>query len=329
MNNPSATALLVGACALLSFLCSGMEAGVFSLSPMRIRQQVRQGRRRARLLQGYLEHPERLLWTIMVGNVLTSFVVVSLIVATLYRWSTGHWGWFLAGFVPLMFVFYSFCDLLPKMLFSLFPNRLCLGAVVPFKFLHVALSPLVALMAWSSRFLARWTGSKAFTGNLFGSREELRSLMQESAAALTSEERAMINRVLDLQQITVGQVARPMSKVLTAETRTPVGQLLDRLRQEPHSEVPVWEENAGSRRITGTVSLRTLLYTREGLSAKCVQDCLRPALFMPTDLRLDFALRRMQRSGRRLAIVLGPNRRELGIVTLQDVLGAVFGDVEV
>ena len=58
-----------------------------------------------------------------------------------------------------------------------------------------------------SRLLLRWTGGKVFTGHLFGNREELRLVMQESAQAFTSEERAMINRVLDLQTLTVRQAS--------------------------------------------------------------------------------------------------------------------------
>ena len=54
--------------------------------------------------------------------------------------------------------------------------------------------------------MLRWTGGRTFTGHLFGSREEMRLVMQESSQGLTSEERVMINRVLDLQNVTIQQV---------------------------------------------------------------------------------------------------------------------------
>ena len=56
-------------------------------------------------------------------------------------------------------------------------------------------------------------------------------------------------------------------------------------------------------------------------------DYVKPALFLDEDLRLEVALRRMQRSGQRLAIVLGRDRREIGIVSLQDMLKVIFGEV--
>src|SRR4051812_44144428 len=76
--------LIFLACLALSFLLSGMEAGVFALSRMRIRQQMRAGRKSARLLHRYLENPENFLWTILVGNTLANFVILGLILKALY-----------------------------------------------------------------------------------------------------------------------------------------------------------------------------------------------------------------------------------------------------
>src|SRR3979411_2853452 len=74
----------------LSFLFSGMEAGVFALSRVRIRQQMRAGNPRAAALYGYLERPEDFLWTILVGNTTANFAALALIVAGLHQW-LGRW----------------------------------------------------------------------------------------------------------------------------------------------------------------------------------------------------------------------------------------------
>ena len=327
MQRPELWGLILAGCVILSFLCSGMEAGVFALNRLRIRHQVRRGRRRARMLYDYLEHPENFLWTILVGNALANFVAMSLVVVAMHRWLMGRPGWFIATFSLWCFLFYVVCDLLPKMLFQQYPNRLCLTMVVPFRFLHAGLSPVVALMAWLSNFLLRWTGGKVFTGHLFGSRDELRSVMQESGDALTSEERVMISRVLDQQNVTLRQVMIPMSRVLSASMTTTVRKLIEELQQHPHEQVPVWEEQAGAPRIVGIVRVHALLSPAEDVAGRVVGDLVQPALYLDEKLRLDEALRRMQRSGERLAIVLGRDGRELGVVGLQDILQAIFGEV--
>src|SRR6185369_11729966 len=101
--------------------------------------------------------------------------------------------WFVVIFSLIVFLFYALFDLLPKMLFRVYPNRLCVLLARPFRVLHWLLRPLVFLVESFSSALLRWRGGQVFTGHLFGNREELRLVMQESAQGFTSEEKAMIN----------------------------------------------------------------------------------------------------------------------------------------
>ena len=226
-----------------------------------------------------------------------------------------------------MILFYAFFDLLPKMLFRMHPNRLCLLLARPFRLIHLALRPLVAVVEWFSSALLRWRGGKAFTGHLFGNREELRLVMQESAQMFTSEERRMINRVLDLQTLTVRQVMKPLSLALTLAAETPVAEALQLCRERQLTRLPVWEQRDGQRRIIGIIACNMLLYQADLDLTREAGDYVRPALYLEEDLRLEEALRRLQRSGQRLAIVLGRDRRESGIISLQDVLKVIFGEV--
>ncbi len=319
--------LVVVACLALSFMLSGMEAGVFALSRLRIRQQMRAGRPSARVLHGFLENPENFLWTIVVGNTLANFVILGWLFAVLHAHLQLRPVWFAAVFIALVFLFYAFFDLLPKMLFRTFPNRLCLSLARPFRVMHIALRPLVAVVEWCSRLLLRWTGGKAFMGHLFGNREELRLAMQESAQVFSSEERAMINRVLDLQTLTVGQVTVALAQAVTVSAQAPVSEVLARAREHQRTRLPVWETRDGRRRIVGLVTLNTILYQPKLDADRPVADHVKPALFLDADLRLEVALRRMQRGGQRLAVVLGRDSREVGIVSLEDILKTIFGEV--
>ena len=315
------------AAAGVSFFMSGMEAGVFALNRLRIRHRMREGNRRAAALYGYLENPENFLWTILVGNTLANICAVSIGVASLHYW-LHPWPWaLLAAFGAGVLLFYAACELLPKMVFRLYPNRLCMALALPFGLLRVLLRPLVAVMAVFTRWLLWWTGGQRFTGHLFGTRDELRQVMQDSAHGLTSEERVMINRVLDLQNLNVRQVTIPIENTVTVQAEAPVKALVELGREKGFSRFPVWHSEAGRQRIAGLVNLRSLLY--EGIvdESKPAGEFLKPALYLDDDVRLEVALRLMQRSGHRLAIVLGRDRREIGIVCLQDILRVIFGEV--
>jgi putative hemolysin len=214
------------------------------------------------------------------------------------------------------------------MLFRMFPNRLCLALASPFRLIHTLLSPLVQVMPKLTRGLLHWTGGKRFTGTLFGSREEMRLFMQESGQGLTSEERQMINRVLDLQNSTVRNLMTPMDKVTTLDARTPMGELLKLAREKKLTRLPVWRTEGNQRKIAGIVSLRSVLYRADLDLNKPAGDYLKPAVYLEEDAQLEQALKRMQRSGQRLAIVLGRDQRETGIVSLQDIFKVIFGEVK-
>ncbi|MDB6064323.1 MAG: hypothetical protein JWR26_531 [Pedosphaera sp.] len=319
--------LVIGLCLVLSFLFSGMEAGVLALSRLRIRQLMREGDPSATVLNGYLESPENFLWTILIGNTLANLVAVGLVVMLLYEW-LGQWPVLLAlSFLVVMLLFYAFFELLPKMLFRMFPNRLSLALAGPYRFIHMVLAPLVSLMSKFSHVLLHWTGGKTFTGHLFGSREEMRLFMQESAQGLTSEERMMINRVLDLQSITVRNITIPMEKVATVTTQTTMDEVLKLSQDRKLSRLPVWRMEENRQRIAGILSVKAMLYQAELDPTKTAGDYVKPALYMDEDMRLEAALKQMQRSGQRLGIVLGRDQRELGIVSLQDILKVIFGEV--
>src|ERR1700722_12594780 len=328
MNSSIPSFILLLLCLMLSFLLSGMEAGVFALNRLRIRRLARAGRRSAKSLNYFLENPEKFLWTILVGNTLTNFLLLGFALVKIHEWLSGHRILTIAVFAVAVFLFYTLFDLLPKMLFRALPNSLCLGTANIFRLLYFALSPLVLIVEGISNVILRWTGGRAFTGLLFGNRDEMRALMQESAQALTSDERAMINRVLDLQNFSVHQIAAPLSQVAAVAKDTSVGEAITLAREKRFSRLPVWETRDGKRRIAGILLLGPLLYRNDLDLTRPVSAHMTPALFVNENMRLEIALRLMQRAGHRLAIVLARNGKEIGVLSLEDILRVLFGEVK-
>lgn len=311
----------------LSFFLSGMESGVFALSRLRIRHLMRKGNARARALHGYLENPEEFFWTILVGNTLANLAVVSFGVVWLYQRLVSKPFWMVSTLVVGVLLFYAVCELLPKTLFRLYPNRLCLMLALPFRLVQAALKPLIVPMAWLAQWLLRWSGGKRFTGDLFASRDELRLVMQESAHGLTTDEQRMINRVLDLQNLKVGQILTPLSQAVTVSADTPVRDVIAVARERGFHRLPVCRNEGARQRVEGLLDLRSLLYEERLDLARPAGDFVQSAVYLDADTRLERALSRMQRTGQRLAVVLDRDRTEVGLVGLQDILRVIFGDV--
>jgi CBS domain containing-hemolysin-like protein len=312
-------------CVALSFLFSGMETGVLALNRFRIRQRMRSGDRRAAVLHGFLQNPENFLWTVLVGNTVVNFVLFSLGVIQLGRALARRPAAEASVFIAGVFIFYIVCELAPKTLFQRYPNRLSLACAAPFRLIHRLLAPLVAVVAWFSRGLLHWTGGQARTGRLFGSRDELRFVMQEAAPSLTTEERSMINRVLDLPNLRVRHIMVPLANTATVSADKPMSQAIALCRQRNLTRMPALDSQTG--RVVGIVDLEHVLFFENVDPARPARDYLRPAFYWPEDLHLEEALRRMQHTGWRLAVVVGRDNREAGIITLQDVLKVIFGEV--
>ena len=318
----------VALCLLFSFLLSGIEAGVFALNRLRVRRLARLGNAQAQILHVFLEQPEKFLWTILIGNTLVNFFIFGWVLAKLHAGFAGQPALIIASFTVIIFGFYSFFDLLPKMLFRAYPNRLCLASANAVRLAHLVLAPVVFLVEGISQFFLRRRGSRTFTARLFGNREEMRAVMAEAAQALTGEEHAMVNRVLDLQHFTVAQITTPLAKTFSLELQSLLRDALKLASEKNLSRLPVWETRDGKRRIAGMLDVGALLFAEKLDAQKSAGEFMSPALFLDDSTRLEIALRRMQRAGQRLAIVLARDGREAGVVSLEDILKLMFGEVK-
>ena len=115
--------------------------------------------------------------------------------------------------------------------------------------------------------------------------------------------------------------------MVTVSAVTPMSQVIELCQSHRVTRIPVWRFQTGQRRVVGVVTLKTSLYEPDFDPAKPASEYLQPPLYLPEDLHLETALKRMQRSGQWLAIVTRQDRREVGIVALQDILRVLFGEV--
>ena len=137
--------LLIFFSATMSFLFSGIEAGVFSLNRLRVRQQMREGQKNAKILFHYYKEPEKFYWTILLGNTVSNTIFITVLVLLINNLTSINL-LYISLFLSVVYVFYIFCDLLPKTLFRKFPNRLCLFFAKPFRIIQIIFSPMISLI---------------------------------------------------------------------------------------------------------------------------------------------------------------------------------------
>ena len=137
----------------------------------------------------------------------------------------------------------------------------------------------------------------------------------------------MINRVLDLQAQTLQAVTTPIAVALTVTAETKIADFLAQCRERGRTRFPVWDVRAGQRRIVGLIDLDEVIYRADLRPERTVGEFIQTAIYLDENVRVEDALRRMRRAGHMLAIVMR-ERREVGIVSMQDILKRVFGEVK-
>ena len=311
--------------ATMSFMFSGIETGVFSLNRLRVRQQMREGKKEARILFDNYREPEKFYWTILLGNIFANAAFVIAFVLLLKKSTSDNlifWTIFFLG----IFTLFTFCDLLPKTLFRKFPNRLCLSLAKPFKIIQVTLTPLISFFHKIFGDAFKESASQPLASRLFQNRKELKYLMEESDASLSDDERFMISQLFHLSERTLQQVSIPINLSITASADTPISKIVMLCHKHRIGRIPIWKFTGGQKKIIGITTLKTSLYRNDYDGNKPASDYIQPALFLPSDLKVEAALKRMQRSGNWLAIVTSKSQRETGIVALQDILKVLFGN---
>jgi len=306
------TWILVILLLVVAFLFSGVEAGILSMNRVRLRHRVKQRDRAALKLERLLARPERLLITVLVVTNLASVFAVTL-AAEEWVSAYGQKGYFLtlAVFLPI----YLFgVELLPKALFRRFPYRAVAWLAEPLRLADLLLTPLHALSGGLSRIL----GAEAQEGQkLFVAREDFKYLTIETerAGELSQVERKMIHGVVDFRTVTARDVMIPIEQVKAISAGADLSELIAKGKETHLDRWPVQTENGT---FSGIVNmLDVALSGREGGRADSLQR--RIVKLAPNEPA--YTVLHKLRAGRsRMAAVLGPDGKPIGIVTWEDVV---------
>ena len=205
---------------MISFLFSGIEAGLLSINPVRLRNYVKQGNRSALRLDRLTKRPERLLITVLLITNMADICGLLLLTKILVS-SLGFAG-FLWSIVIALPIYLFVLSVLPKALFRRFPFRALAALGGLLEVISIILWPILEIGGLIGRFfLPRRISAGA---RLFVAREELKQIavQGEREGAITSAERAMIHNVVDFRTVKALDVMIPISKAITVQPETPV-----------------------------------------------------------------------------------------------------------
>jgi len=309
-------------CLVGSALFAGLETGVISIHRLRLRHLVRTNTPGARIIERFLNHPDHLLGTTLVGNNLC-LVFTSVTTAILALKWFGAWGpWISSIFTSLIILVVG--EYLPKAWFQGRPAH----RTLPFaRFLQIAgwvFLPLSRAAMWIARWLFPAPRDARDPDRPFITKEEIKHLAHEgvSSGELTKDEQVMIHSVLELEQTTCRQIMTPATRMVRVSDEDSSEELLDVARSHHYSRLPVYSED--EQRFIGIVHVLDILRDPDP-AGKTARDYMRPPQFVSASLPADELLPRMRLSRQPMALVTDRHSRVVGLVTSEIVLEQILG----
>ena len=329
MNDAPTLILLLAMLALLLIIAfsSGTEVAMLSVNRYRIRHRAQAGQGTAKALEKLLQKPEDWLGANLV--ILAAASVFASAIATIIAQRTGRfYAVPAAGFI-LTVVMIVFCELAPKIYAAARPDPVALSATHIYRFLVLVARPLLWLTNKMAYGLLRGfgVGRSSHTQQSL-STEELRTVVAEAGPLIPQRHRQMLLSILDLGQITVNDIMIPRQEISGIDVRENWDDLLDQLRQTPHTRLPVYDGELDN--LVGILHMKRV--AQELARGTLTRDRLieiargREPYFVPEETPLNVQLSHFQRNRRRLAFVVNEYGDIEGLVTLEDILEEIVGE---
>lgn len=311
--------LLMGAA-----MFSSAEVGYFSLSQKEVDELPGDALRRR--VQNLLSKPKKLLATILIGHnaVLLAIVIISELLADYFFEGVEIAAWlrFLIQVVAVTFIILLFGDVMPKVYATHNPKGVARLLIGPITFLNRLFTPLSAPLMLSSSFIdkrIRKHGEGLSAG-------ELNAVIEMTKdATVTEEEKKIWKGVVEFGTISVKETMKPRIDVVAVDVTTGFRQLLTIILQAGYSRVPVYRDSFDH--IEGVLYIKDLLpYLEKGDDFEW-QSLLRPPMYVPENKKIDDLLKEFQSRKMHIAIVVDEFGGSSGIVTLEDLIEEIVGEI--
>jgi CBS domain containing-hemolysin-like protein len=232
------------------------------------------------------------------------------------------------AFLLITFLHVVFGELLPKTLALQTPDRFALWLAGPLLVFTRLTRPLIRLINGTANLFIRLMGYKPRPEGMIHSVEELALLVEdtEEAGLLDPEQAEMVQNVFRLSNKKVRDCMVPRDKMAALEVNLPPDKILEAVRSGAHTRMPVYERELDN--IVGIVNTKNLFFLFSLRGVVVLEDALYPALFLPEDENVANALRLFRRARRPMALVRDGEGKILGLVTLEDILEEIIGDIE-
>ncbi|MFO0813283.1 MAG: hemolysin family protein [Gemmatales bacterium] len=216
----------------------------------------------------------------------------------------------------------------PKLIALQRPEAVSLWIALPLEYFTKVTRPFVKAMNVMSNGVASLIGLPMVEGERVHSVEELAMLVEEveEAGLLSPEQAEYVTNVFLISAKKVGECMLPREKMVCVELQTPLPKVLDQVRESAHTRLPVFDGTLDN--IVGIVNTKDLLHLVSLQGMAILDDAIYPAIYIKPEQSIAEALRLLKKAHRHMAIVRNGADEVVGLITMEDILEEIIGDIE-
>lgn len=315
---------------LFSFFFSGTETAVTAASTPILYEKEKSGDKKAKTLNKLRRKSELLIGSLLLGNNVVNIAITAISTSLMIHYFGDYYGVLIATF-GVSVVVLIFSEIMPKTCALQSPTNFALFVTTPLKWFVQLSSPVVVFFNWivqsSMRFLHIKKNKKSSEKEI---RAELRGAIELKTTTSLSSEKYMLKSVLDLSDVTVGDIMQHRSELLTLNAHLPTEEIIEIASNAPYSRIPVWTGRRDN--IIGILHAKTLLrllnetYQRKKHRIHLDEALSKPWFVLESTSLLD-QLHAFKKRREHFALVVDEYGALQGCVTLEDLLEEIVGDI--
>jgi len=316
---------------LVMIFFAGSETALTALSRIRIKRLIAEGIRAARGLSLWLQDPNKLLTTVLIGNAVAVIFasVLATSVALDFSFSYG-WSQKLAvsyGTAIVTVFILVFGEIMPKTYARKNAEKISTICSEPLRWIAKLLSPLSQVLVVPANLLIQVFGGKGLKGTPLFTTQEIGTLIEVGAreGALDDEEKRMIQSSLEFGETIVREVMVPRIDMQCVDINDEREEIFKKIMNMQYSRVPVYKGNVDN--VIGIVYTKDLLTALRNTELIIMEDIMRQAYFVPETKKISELLEEFRKGRMHLAIVVDEYGVTTGLVTIEDLIEEITGEI--
>ncbi|MDA1014229.1 MAG: hemolysin family protein [Planctomycetota bacterium] len=313
---------------LLKGFFSGSEIALVNADKMHLTHRANHGHRGSQIVLQLFRTPEVLLTTTLVGTNLST-ICLSTLGTLLMLDLVGEQYGDVVAFLVYTPIFLILGEIVPKSVYQEKSDTIAPLVVYPLKVVYFLAFPVVFVFSRIARVAARMSGGGAAGHGLFVTREQIRSVveMAERGSNVGHFDRIRIRRAIRFAETSVGEAMVPIADVVAINCKRHIDDVIERVHKRGFNRLPVYEDNISN--VVGVVTITTWDLMDPQLPQRSLNDLIRPAHYVTQYETIDLLLPVLKARADHMAIVVDEYGSAVGIITMEDVIEEVVGDIDV